>query len=146
MLLRLRPAFHHRYQNSNMNDLGTLPEMREAVRDVVLFLTSANSFAALLFAVSFGVLFLTARPGPSRVSYTRGRRISAPVSPDDLNEIRSSIAPIVELTDSGLRRWLPTLNSERQEALGMDLLFALCELACQFVYAVSESRVASEAA
>ena len=72
MLLRLRPTFRHRYQNSNMNDLGTLPEMREAVRDVVLFLTSANSFAALLFAVSFGFCSPTAHcPVPLGCVYTR---------------------------------------------------------------------------
>ena len=34
----------------------------------------------------------------------------------------------------------------RQKALGMDLLFALCKSACQLVYAVSESHVASEVA
>ncbi len=147
MLLRLRPVFRHRWRNSNMINLVTLPEMREAVHEVVLFLTAANSFAAFLFAVSFGLLFsYCASHSPYGFRLREQGGISVPISPDDLNEIRNSIAPMVELTDSGLRRWLRTLSGERQETLGMDLLSALCESACQFVYAVSESHVASEAA
>ena len=61
-------------------------------------------------------------------------------------EVGQALPPLFLWWRGGLRRWLRTLSGEREETLGMDLISALCESACQFAYAVSESHVPSEAA
>jgi hypothetical protein len=53
MLFRNREIFRSRVLNSNLIDLMVHEELQGAVRDVMLFLTSANSLRALIFAASF---------------------------------------------------------------------------------------------
>jgi hypothetical protein len=137
MLFRNREVFRSRVLNSNLIDLMINEELQGAVRDVMLFLTSANSFRALIFAASFGMMVLHAaaeRPGDFRF-------VAVPAL-ENLRQMRSTTtSPLIGSSDATLRCWLHTLNKEEQESVGLDILHAIIETACHFVHAVKECHL-----
>lgn len=114
-----------------IDSLGMGTEIQESVRNMVLYLTSSNTFAAYLFAMAYGLtLFYTSAHAPSLV---RSRD-------EDDDEHRCRYPELVELKDKHLRWWFNTLDRETKTWVGLEMAMALCEAACQFTMAVSEMR------
>jgi hypothetical protein len=110
---------------------GLNADMTECVRSVVRFLTSPNAFNALMFAVSYGLsLFYTAHHAPGLVRLAEGENEKMPMR----------FAELVEMPERPFARWFNGLSREEKTQAAIEMAMAICETACQFVMAVTETH------
>ena len=104
----------------------------ESVGDVCKFLVAINSFKALIFAIACGLA----------IRHVHGRILPGfnPSHQKDDPRDLMLVKGLVLTSNTEFDLWTGTLDKQEAENLGGCMLMAVCETACQFVFAVSETR------